>query len=1242
MRKILTLLFSLFVGIAANAETVEEMLERLHSATDGTVVRLHAQRSPERYLTNSSGNKVAMIVPKSESDGLQLWILKPKGEGYSLQNVVTGKYLSIPTDGSGDAPTAADNVATLYIRANTVSTSTKGNWVNISSVSNFSGKTTLNMNQNNTDELFTWSLDQGGIWTIEEAEETEPVQPEEGKTYYLYNAIYNRYVGESSNNELVTTTGIGKNVFPVFSFEKAGEDGFYIKNVVTGRYIGGVTSISTAYKTSMVKQAFIPTRVPHSDFFFKQEGKAYGLHVASSQNYKLVAWDNRDGQSELAASTLRLEPVEVSLEQIAEMQQIYAENQAMAKLKPVNFVGLFANNEATELSDDYKDLSDEELLATSKVSALPASLQQWLLKLKNDKWEQFEKRFRIHEYEAASDNDYWAGVINVTAYSPMYNPTGITLQNGEAALIFVGSIPTRASLYVEGHTSYQDHKGQKRSALKKGFNLFVATEDNMQLYIDYKTTNGDLISKYPNIPIQIVGGKVNGYFDARNWTDEEWVAMKKAGLFSDPILDVVGNMVQWRVKAADVLPRLTKPVQVMKHWDRLIGLELNLMGVTACPDSLKEKGGEDVYEDYYPKKFNNRMLCFYNGNGGNPYSTYACTYYTDTWNFSDKVINPKEFELWVGGHEIGHNNQPAINLAACTEVSNNLFSGMVAHEFGKVGRSVSMNKLQERLASGNNLWLDNMGDVFHLNHMYYQLYLYYHAANHNPLFWPKMFRLLRRDPLQNHNGKHVNADQDYLKFALKACEAAGEDLTEFFDIWGFFIPFTGEKEVADYSSTFIKVTQKMIDDTKAKMAKYPKANSSLIFIDDFAEYNAGKRGTMDSYRSDLKKSYVFGDYLTFISKEPSQPTEFVVTYSTTTGSFTLPSKSKGAAGIKVYDKDGNLIYIGNTRKMTIPASLRAKVASFKLSLPDGTELPLYTKKDVDKTAVKMTIYNTSYPKGAVRYTNGTDEAMRSDLRDGKNALAVVEDALLDDVAPTMRTAKNVIVKGASELPQAANFELTDMEDLLVPFAFNAAKASYTRAETGVKVNTVVLPYDMPKAAFGVGAVLEEIDRAEEVDGTLTVFFKEFTDDVVKAGCPVLVCNSATVPEWTPALTEQTNVMVEPTMQSNDAEIRLVGSYAQSLIGAGNYKLNLDGSAQTVSDANTTIEPFRAYLQFATPPGVTSIATVHSDKTEVLGMNSVKTDVEVDDAIYDLQGRRVVQPQAGGIYIQNGKKVFIRK
>ena len=43
-----------------------------------------------------------------------------------------------------------------------------------------------------------------------------------------------------------------------------------------------------------------------------------------------------------------------------------------------------------------------------------------------------------------------------------------------------------------------------------------------------------------------------------------------------------------------------------------------------------------------------------------------------------------------------------------------------------------------------------------------------------------------------------------------------------------------------------------------------------------------------------------------------------------------------------------------------------------------------------------------------------------------------------------------------------------------------------------------------------------------------------------------------------------------------------------------------------------------------------------------GICTIETSAERnDDAIYDLQGRRVTTPQRKGIYIRNGKKYFVR-
>ena len=61
-------------------------------------------------------------------------------------------------------------------------------------------------------------------------------------------------------------------------------------------------------------------------------------------------------------------------------------------------------------------------------------------------------------------------------------------------------------------------------------------------------------------------------------------------------------------------------------------------------------------------------------------------------------------------------------------------------------------------------------------------------------------------------------------------------------------------------------------------------------------------------------------------------------------------------------------------------------------------------------------------------------------------------------------------------------------------------------------------------------------------------------------------------------------------------------------------------------------------------------TLEVDNTEYLEANGETTSVECvtevedrwnDNAVYDLMGRRVLNPTKGGIYIKNGKKIFVK-
>ena len=79
-----------------------------------------------------------------------------------------------------------------------------------------------------------------------------------------------------------------------------------------------------------------------------------------------------------------------------------------------------------------------------------------------------------------------------------------------------------------------------------------------------------------------------------------------------------------------------------------------------------------------------------------------------------------------------------------------------------------------------------------------------------------------------------------------------------------------------------------------------------------------------------------------------------------------------------------------------------------------------------------------------------------------------------------------------------------------------------------------------------------------------------------------------------------------------------------------------------------LNPFRAYLTIiprsGTPvnaPAMRRISFRVKGEGETTGIENSELKIENSDVIYDLMGRRVLEPQKGGIYIVDGKKVVIK-
>ncbi|MDE7389131.1 MAG: discoidin domain-containing protein, partial [Muribaculaceae bacterium] len=208
--------------------------------------------------------------------------------------------------------------------------------------------------------------------------------------------------------------------------------------------------------------------------------------------------------------------------------------------------------------------------------------------------------------------------------------------------------------------------------------------------------------------------------------------------------------------------------------------------------------------------------------------------------------------------------------------------------------------------------------------MWFQLWLYYHATGHNKKFYPRLYELLRENPLRKNSTEHLNAKDDLLHFAKMCCLAAEEDLTDFFDAWGFLTPQDGYY-IGDYTSYTSYLSEEDIAEWKADIAQLAEdngweKNTAIIFIDDrvgstkpgYADWcqpaDAGSMGGLMDYAPGAGN--VNGNY------------EFAITGTTVT-----VSGATGGVGFIIYDENGKLIGFSNVTTFEVSPEAAEKIAA---------------------------------------------------------------------------------------------------------------------------------------------------------------------------------------------------------------------------------------------------------------------------------------------------------------------------
>ncbi len=941
-------------------------------------------------------------------------------------------------------------------------------------------------------------------------------------------------------------------------------------------------------------------------------------------------------------------------------------------------------------------------------SAIPTGLQNEAVKVKNNNWDAWEKEFRVADYNIFSDANDWSGYMQTMAWGVINNPTGVVAENGDVVYVIVGSdIPSNATLTLEARKYYDIDNGATQSVtLKKGLNALPVANDGSHIYVRYETDFGTVtkdnknthpdVADYPALNIHVIGGRVHGYVNSAKHTDADWVSMRENGLFWAEQTDLLGKCAQVRLQTDFATQNGESIIPLIDIYDWYVGNELDLMGVTAVPEEYKGLPDADkAYENIYPKKVNNRLLCISKKDeGGNPYGSSYHIYAPGGENYLyDNLKNKNGNSIWLFAHEWGHVNQGTINIAASNEASNNMFANALIHRGGySTSRGWNVQWLQQKMANersvnatgqyeapfgvnndnylekcGGYSWprtvlsWDNIGKHFCPAQMFYQLYLYYHAAGHNPLFYPRLFTELRKDPLNNPKGvtKTWNADNtlitsisgpctgegDYLHFAKKAGDAAGENLEDFFDGWGFFVPVENYY-LECYGEWCMTTTQQQIDDALTYMRKYPKANESIIFIDDRAVESYKADGTpkapTEEFTLDACKTDFAGAQYSAFNGEASLPNGLAYTTSRNAKGNTVVTINTdvtgvtNAAGVKFYNANGKLVYFASQKEIEIPADLKDVVDHSRtvIALTDGTTMPLY--QTTDAGVFLQTVYHGTDADGdgngdvTGRYTKGNDGAELSRERDGANAVAMIY--ATDEVPASLASADNVGVNGVWR-----SLVLTDKADFdALDYNCSAKNITYTGRKIWDGWNTACFPFAVTAADFGNGAKLEVLDTERTTDELLC--FTETTE--VAAGVPCLVYVPEVIENWTFSKTDENGLPFVGRPQISDkATFYMNGSFTEKNIGAGHYKMNDSGTAFGITSAAGKVYPFRAYVSASDNAFAAQQISVEHISGEVSGVNTPVVNPMENGQLYDLQGCKVTTPRRGEIYILNGMKII---
>lgn len=1018
-------------------------------------------------------------IPDNETWRGHFLLRKTGDDTYSVQDLETGLYISQQAQTESVLPTGS-NAFNFTMKVDGDIADTTQVWWNI--FNNASADKTAVWHADASGAVYAWRVPTGTVpstsdWLIERdsvvtdemisarlSHFTGITAPRNGGLYRLVSVPYGRALYDNYTNPGMECATMGEdrdNNFQVYRVDSVDINRVKLRNIVTDKYIQAHSMSQYYTMTDSIHGTTFTVNSGKSDdytpFYYFVENGGRGMHCAASQNHAAVSWSwNAEGNRwyvKRAAVNDSLLAVDRARYRLRTDLRDNASKYGDIMYR------YFEDYACTRLKKQYQDMDSMALRAEMNEAGLATVFQDIVFKIKNRAWAKYqsgrdwEKYFRIAQYKPYTDTRgyKWSSQIGIGyLWGNMTGPTGITTDSGESMLyVFLDSVPTGAYMAVQ--VIPLGTAGGTITPLRKGLNTVLTSgEGSVFVYYWVDTSNGEKydgqgpkLSDFPDVTFHIEGGFVNGMFDTtRGMTDSMYTDMYNDGLITARAFDTKGKYCAQHWRSSDVR-RYKRP-----------GVDGSMEGVVKCFDDIiySENSIEGFCNDSFAVDRFNGLLEMTAVDHNYMYaSTYGCYV-----NWSGNMDNFLHFDdpnrrgdsFWGVAHEFGHNHQNYIHLAGSTETSVNFFTLVAQFELtpfsSRYAPETSVANMADFLNrdSNNNWWNLSAGQF---PEMLYKLYLYYHAAGNDTTFYPKVFRILKRNSIQR--GGNQTGRSAYMNLALACSEAAGENLEDFFRVFGMF-NYVGEVTLGDYGRNCkITVTQDEIDDVLAEMRKYPKKGggvNALFACDDIRTTKAIYPGNKNENRTYYPNGRVnfgqngneMGNWDSFRpDSQYNARARFISATEDEKGNVIYSTEPVGSiSGYKVYDGNGKLIWFANTHNFTVPKSALDKAGGkdevyVVACATNGTEDYVGSVKvDVPAIGYASLYYgdrNLRIPEGVTAQAYGVEN----------NVLKMVGTTAANGIIPQ---ATGVVLKA----PQGSyRFEYVS-DEVMVEEQGNAAKAGW--------------------------------------------------------------------------------------------------------------------------------------------------------------------------------------------------------